>query len=114
MAKKASSTSKSKSSATPAGKRINWLDATAQVPMLNEYAQQMTSFVKAMEDGVIEEHEIKEQEARVVALMKDIEPLLNDELHDKVTKLLCEVTVYDLMQMLHSLQKERMATLFRG
>ena len=42
--------------------------------------------------------------SRLVALMEEIEPQLEPALHDKVTDLLCELTVYDFMQamLLHS------------
>jgi hypothetical protein len=96
------------------GKRVNWVDPDAQTPLLNEYARQMSSFVQALSDGVVEESEIAEQEKQVVALMKEIEPKLSDDLHDKITRLLCEVTVYDMMQLILSLQKERMRTTFQG
>src|SRR5262245_39428217 len=89
-----------KAAKTTGGKRVNWIDPDAQTPLLNEYAQQMGSFVKALSDGVVEESEIAEQERQVVALMKEIEPKLSDEMHEKVTRLLCEVTVYDMMQLI--------------
>ena len=51
---------------------------------------------------------------RVVDLMKEVEPLLSPEAHDKVTRLLCEVTAYDLMHALHMAGKARPKTVFRG
>lgn len=116
MAKKAAPktprTAKPKAAPRPAAPvgRVAWLDEKTQTPLIDDYARQMTSFVKAMADGVIEEREVLEQEARVVELMKEIEPLLDDGLHRKVTQLLCEVAVYDLMQMLQA----RTSTAFRG
>ena len=67
-----------------------------------------------MADGKVDDAEIKAQEARLVALMKEVEPLLDDALHEKVTQLLCELTAYDLMQMLHQMQQARPQTMFRG
>jgi len=46
--------------------------------------------------------------------MKEVEPLLDDEVHGKVTRLLCELTAYDIMQMFASLQQTRPKTQFRG
>lgn len=113
---KTSKTTKSSKTARPAASagRVAWLDEKTQVPLISDYAQQMTSFIKAMADGVIEDSEVQEQEARVIELMKEIEPLLSDELHRKITQLLCEVTVYDLMQTMQALQHERMQVAFRG
>lgn len=67
-----------------------------------------------MADGKIEAHELRDQEARLVALMKEVEPLLDDTLHEKVTRLLCELTAYDLMQMTFAMQQARPKTAFRG
>ena len=47
-------------------------------------------------------------------LLKEIEPQLDAELHDRVTELLCELTAYDMMQMLNMMQQSRPATKFRG
>ena len=62
----------------------------------------------------IETRELDEQEKRVVSLMKEVEPLLSPEAHEKVTRLLCEVTAYDLMQALHMAGHARTKTKFRG
>ena len=42
------------------------------------------------------------------------EPTLNDTQHAQVTKLLCELTAYNVMQTLNSLQSARPKTTFRG
>ena len=67
-----------------------------------------------MADGHVDAAEIAAQENRVVALMAEIEPQLSPQLHDKVTELLCELTVYDFMQAMASLEKTRPKTTFRG
>jgi hypothetical protein len=46
--------------------------------------------------------------------MKEVEPQLDDAVHEKVTRLLCEMTAYNLMQMLHAMQEARPSTAFRG
>ena len=40
-------------------------------------------------------------------LMKEIEPQLDDAMHEQVTELLCELSAYNVMQMLHSLYEAR-------
>lgn len=93
--------------------RQNWFDEQ-QAPQIENYARNLESYVAAMADGRIDAHEVQAQEARLVALMREIEPLLDDGLHAKVTQLLCELTAYDMMQMLHELQQSRPRTQFRG
>lgn len=93
--------------------RTSWFDEKSQAPQIEQYARNLTSFIDALADGKVDEHELKAQEAKLTTLMKEVEPLLDDNLHAKVTQLLCELTAYDLMQMLHELQPRR-KTAFRG
>lgn len=95
-------------------KRINWFDEKTHAPVIEQHARKLDSFVATLADGRVDAHELKAQETRVVDLMKEIEPLLSDELHAKVTQLLCEVTAYDIMQLLHAAQEARPKTKFRG
>lgn len=101
-------------SKSKAGSRLSWFHPDTEALLIDGYARKMESFLEAIRDGVIEEREIRDQESRIVALMKEIEPRLDDDLHDKVTRLLCEVTAYDLMHMLYLIQKDRPKTIFRG
>jgi hypothetical protein len=95
-------------------KRTSWFDDKSQTPLIDQYARKLTSFIEVLADGKVDAGEIKAQETRVVNLMKEIEPRLDDALHTKVTELLCEMTAYDLMQMLHEMEKARPKTAFRG
>ena len=99
--------------AKPAG-RQKWFDDASHEPLIENYARQLDSFIQTMADGVVDDGEIKAQEKRLIKLMKEVEPLLDDQTHAKVTQLLCELTAYDIMQMLHSLQEARPKTKFRG
>jgi hypothetical protein len=94
--------------------RTSWLDEKSQTPVIDQYARQLDSFLQAMADGKIEPHELREQEARLAALMKEIEPQLDDALHEKVTRLLCELVAYDLMQTVYTMQEARPKSVFRG
>jgi hypothetical protein len=91
-----------------------WFDDKTDSPLLAEYARKLDSFCDAVADGRVTTGELDEQEKRLVALMKEIEPLLSAEAHEKVTQLLCEVTAYDLMQTMHLAGKSRPKTTFRG
>jgi hypothetical protein len=91
-----------------------WFDDVSDTPMIAEYARKLDSFLDVVADGRVDTQELEQQEKRLVALMKEVEPLLSPEAHEKVTKLLCEVTAYDLMQAFHVAGKSRPKTLFRG
>jgi hypothetical protein len=99
---------------TPAAGRQSWLDEATNTPLIEEYARQLNSFLEAVADGRIQRSELDQQEKRLVALMKKVEPTLDDEQHAEVTKLMCELTAYNLMQVLHTLQGSRPATTFQG
>ena len=99
---------------TPTGKRTPWFDDKTATPLIDQHARKLTSFIDALADGKVDDGEIKSQESRVLTLMKEIEPKLDDVLHARVTELLCELTAYDLMQTLHEMQKARPRTAFRG
>lgn len=94
--------------------RTPWLDDAAETPLVHEYAEKLSGFMTAMADGTIEKHELADQEARVVALMKKIEPELSPELHEDVTRLLCELTAYNILHTLHGLLESAPKTKFRG
>lgn len=94
--------------------RQSWLDDKAQTPIIDSYVQKLSTFVAAMADGHIDDHEVADQEQRLVTLMKEVEPALSDAQHAQVTKLLCELTAYNVMQTLNSLQTARPKTTFRG
>jgi len=96
------------------GKRVSWLDAKSQKPVIDRYARQLGPFISAMADGRINADEVAAQETRVAKLMKAIEPKLDDAMHEKITQLLCELTAYDLMQVLHSMYAARPKVAFRG
>jgi hypothetical protein len=85
--------------------RLSWLDAEARTPIIDLYAQQLDSFIATIADGKVDEQEVQNQEARLVQLMQEIEPQLDDVMHEKITRLLCELTAYDIMQVLNTMQQ---------
>ena len=94
--------------------RQSWLDEKTQTPMIDDYARQLGSFIDAMADDRIDDSEISAQQQRLVALMQEVEPQLDDALHEKVTALLCELSALNCMQLLHSMAEERPKAQFRG
>ena len=93
--------------------RKSWIDPDTKEPLIEDYARQMESFVRAFQDGVISDKEISDQEAQLVECMKDVEDCLDDETHAKVTRLLCQLNAFDVMQFTYEMQKAR-AAMFRG
>lgn len=94
--------------------RTSWLDKEQKTVQIDDYARQLGPFVDAIADGRIDDKELNAQEARVVGLMKEVEPKLDDELHQRLTSLLCELSAFNVMQTLHSLYETRPKTAFRG
>ena len=94
--------------------KSRWFDDTRDEPLIAEQAQRLESFLSAMADGRVDEAELAEQEQRLVRVMREVEPLLDESLHAKITQLLCELTAYDIMQAVHSMQQARPRTTFRG
>ena len=91
-----------------------WFDEATQTPLIENQARRLDSFLAAMADGEVDENELQAQEARLVKLMKEVEPQLTPALHDKVTQLLCELTAYDIMHTFHIVQEAKPKTTFRG
>ena len=94
--------------------RPSWVDELTQTPLIDDYARQLESFISAMADGRVDENEVTGQEQRVVNLLKEIAPQLDDALHATVTQLLCELTAYAIMQMLYAMEQSRPKAVFQG
>ncbi len=95
----------------PSPRRTEWLDDKTDTPLIDDYARSLGSFLDALADGRVDSKELKAQEKRLVALMKEVEPKLDDDQHELVTQLLCEVTAYSIMQVLHELHAARSKTM---
>ena len=68
----------------------------------------------ALADGKIDESEIKAQEDAPGSLDAGDRAAVGPALHDQVTELLCELTVYDFMQAMRSVGQARPKSVFRG
>jgi predicted transcriptional regulator len=87
--------------------RISWFDDKAEHEAIQERVSKLDSFTSALADGVVSKQELSGQEQRLVAAMKTVEGELSDDVHSKVTKVLVELTAYNIMRLLHELQSER-------
>lgn len=97
-----------------ANARTAWLDESTDAPLIGQYTERLGTFLDAMADGRVDAKELEAQEARVVALLKSVEPKLDGALHEEVTQLLCELSAYDIMKTLHELMASAPKTKFRG
>ncbi|MGD0135365.1 MAG: hypothetical protein ABSE57_25240 [Bryobacteraceae bacterium] len=88
-------------------KRVDWFDETTHVPVIDEQVQKLSVFVDAMADGVIDRAELEKQQSSVIAAMQAVEAELNDDQHAKITRLLVELSAYNIMRLLHELQLSR-------
>ena len=91
-----------------------WFDENSETPIIAEQSRRLDSFLSAVADGRVDNREVQEQEARLVELMKEIEPQLDPGMHDKITRLLCELTAYDMMNVMNMMQAARPTSKFRG
>ena len=92
--------------------RIDWFDDEKDVPVVDEQVHKLASFVDAMADGVIEKSELEKQQSSVVSAMKAVQGDLNDAQHEKVTRLLVELSAYNVMRLLHELRNEHARVAF--
>ena len=94
--------------------KTTWVDEDTDLPLITERARQLDSFVEAIADGKVTDAEVKTQEARVMKLLKEIEPQLDPQMRERVTELLCELSAYDMMQVLNIMSHSRPLSKFRG
>lgn len=86
--------------------RVSWLNDD-NAPQLDERAQCLEHFTTSMADGVIDNDELQKQEENLVAAMKAVEGDLSDEVHERVTTLLVELTAFNVMSVLHDFASAR-------
>ena len=94
--------------------RTSWFDEKAEHPLVTDQVNKLGAFTDAMADGIVDKTELEEQEQRLTAAMKALEPVLDDALHATVTKVLVELSAYNIMRLLHELQAQRARVAFNG
>lgn len=92
--------------------RISWFDEETDVPVIDEQAQKLEVFTDALADGVVSREELEKQQRSVVEAMRAVEGSLNDEQHAAVTRLLIELSAYNIMRLLHELHAEHVRQRF--
>jgi hypothetical protein len=86
--------------------RSSWLNDHS-TPDLDAHVGKLEHFSSSLADGVIDDKELSTQEANLVTAMKAVESGLSDDQHEKVTKLLAELTAYSVMRTLHEMAQAR-------
>ena len=92
--------------------RTSWFD-DSDLPVIDEQVHKLETFTNAMADGIIEAAELKKQQDSLVETMRAVESSLSDEQHAKVTRLLVELSAYNIMRLLHELHAARMQKAFQ-
>lgn len=92
--------------------RKSWIDPETNEIRIEGYVKKLKPFSQAFADGVIDEHEISDEQARLIDLMMAVEEKLDDQTHALVTKLIVELSAFNIMQLSYQLQQEQ-AKLFR-
>jgi hypothetical protein len=87
--------------------RVSWFDETTNMPVIDEQVHKLSTFVDAMADGVIDDAELEKQQSSVVSAMKAVEGTLDDKQHANVTRLMIELSAYNIMRLLHELHQTR-------
>jgi hypothetical protein len=88
--------------------RISWFDDETDLPVIDEQVHKLESFTAAMADEVVSRQELAAQQESLVRAMKAVESGLSDEQHAQVTRLLIELSAYNIMRLVHELQAERL------
>lgn len=88
--------------------RISWFDDDTDLPVIEEQVHKLESFTAAMADGIISRQELEQQQTSLVKVMKEVEGMLDDSQHTRVTQLLVELSAYNVMRLFHELQNERL------
>ena len=93
--------------------RASWLNDDNH-PLIDEHMGQLEHFTQSLADGVVDAGELDKQQQNLVAAMQAVEGNLSDEQHEQVTKLLVELSAYNVMAVLHGLASERAKHAFAG
>ena len=94
--------------------RQSWIDESSNEVLIDDYAKNLGPFLDAFADGHIDDGEVAAQEERLIALMKDVEPKLDDETHAAVTQMMCELSAFNIMQFANEIQQHRPKSKFVG
>lgn len=81
--------------------RDGWFDGKGIDLLRDEFLETHEGWQSYIADGQITAGEILEQETRIVQMLREIEPLIEDSVHEKLTKVLLEYEVLVNMALVH-------------
>ena len=81
--------------------RDGWFDGKGVDLLRDEFLEDHAGWRRYIADGQITAAEILEQETRIIEMLKEVEPTLNDEQHAALTKVLLEYEVLVNMALVH-------------
>ncbi len=81
--------------------RDGWFDGQGLDLLREEFLDSHDGWKKYIEDGQITALEILEQENRIVSMLTELEPSIDDETHKKLTDVLLEYEVLVNMALIH-------------
>lgn len=81
--------------------RDGWFDGEGLDLLRDEFLDTHAGWQKYIADGQITAGEILEQEAKIISMLKKLEPKLSDEQHAELTAVLLEYEVLINMSLIH-------------
>lgn len=81
--------------------RDGWFDGEGLELHRDEFLDAHPGWQKYIADGQITAGEILEQEAKIISMLKKIEPKLSDDLHGELTQIFLEYEVLINMALIH-------------
>ena len=75
-----------------------WFDPETGFFTLDESILERTSFKSILEDNIVTDEEVRQQADRTVALLKELDSKLSDDLRHLVTEALCELMTLSALE----------------
>ena len=81
--------------------RDGWFDGRGLDLLRENFLDDHEGWKKYIEDSQITAEEILEQENRIISMLRDLEPTIDDALHKRLTEVLLEYEVLVNMALIH-------------
>jgi len=81
--------------------RDGWFDGRGLDLLREQFLDHHEGWKKYIEDSQITAEEILEQENRIINMLRELEPIIEDGLHKKLTAVLLEYEVLVNMALIH-------------
>lgn len=81
--------------------RDGWFDGRGLDLLREQFLDEHEAWKKYIEDSQITAEEILEQENRIIGMLRELEPTIEDDLHKRLTEVLLEYEVLVNMALIH-------------